>query len=378
MSPTLVAGPKAVLAVLLLLAAAFTLTSCGHTEAAPPEISQDTVMQTVRDYGRGHQGTPAPAFTDSADATEGAELSYAEHVRSLVDQANYAELESLAQTNRLERGRFLGGNWRNNDFFNGATWANPNDKPTDSDYQHQIEKLKKWQAARPDSAAAKIALAKIYVFYANFARGDGYAASVSDKQWDLYNSRTALAKQTLLEAAAFKERDPHWYIIMQEVAHNEGWGKADARELLDRAIAFEPDYFHFYRLYTQYLLPQWYGDHGEIPDFAEEVASKHPEPAGSILYFQIVSTLACYCEIQMGELKGADWQKLQLGFANLQATYGLSNLNANRFAEMATAFGDRAVAHEAFSHVVKREAMVWYAEDSYQQARAWAGVSNDQ
>jgi len=60
------------------------------------------------------------------------------------------------------------------------------------------------------------------------------------------------------------------------------------------------------------------GDPGEIPVFAKEIASMRPEPAGSITYFQVVSGIACYCGSEIEELKTADWQKLQLGFANLQ------------------------------------------------------------
>jgi hypothetical protein len=355
--------------LLLLTLFLLGLTGCGHTEAAPAAVAMEVVMQTIRDYGRGHQGTPAPPVSSLPDATD---ATYREHVRSLLAEGNYAELESIAQTNRSERGRFLAGNWRNNDFFNAVTWCDNDPDAREADYQHQFEKLKKWQSARPESAAARIALAKLYTDYADFARGSGYADSVSDKQWQQYHTRTALAKEALLGAARLQQRDPHWYSVMQGVAHNESWDKGNARELLDQAIAFEPDYFHFYRNYATYLLPQWYGDPGELQTFAEEVAAKHPEPAGSIFYFQIMASLACYCRQETEQLKNADWPKLQAGYTNLEKVYGLSDLNANRFAEMAFVFGDKPVAREAFTQVIKRSPVVWLTEDSYQGARAWA------
>jgi len=364
------AVPVQLLSFVLLLASSSPLAACGHTEAAPPAIPMDVVMQTIRDYGHGHQGAPAPTLSGLPDASED---TYVEHVRSLLRDGNFAELENIAQTNRLERGRFVAGNWRNNDFFNGVVLLDSgNDDESDSDYRKQFARLNKWQAARPESAAAKIALAKLYVYYADFVRGSGYANTVSDDHWELYRTRAALGKQALLEAARLKQRDPQWYLVMQAVAHNEGWDKTSMRELLDNALRFEPEYFHFYRNYADYLLPQWYGDAGELQAFAEEVASKHPEPTGSILYFQIMASLACYCRQETEELKGGDWQKLQLGYANLEKLYGLSNLNANRFAEMAFVFGDKAVASEAFTHVIKRESVVWLTEDSYLSARAWA------
>lgn len=368
------ARPRQAAFLLLLFIPAFGLEACGHIEAAPPPVSMDTVMQTVRAYGRGHQGTPAPALPDFPDT---AEMAYGERVHSLLEQGNYAELESLAQINRSERGRFIAGSWRNNNFFNSVVWMPSTALLKDSDYQKQSEKLKKWQADRPDSASARIALAKFYVSYADFARGTGYADTVSKTQWKQYHARTAIAKQALIEAATLKDRDPQWYFVMECIAQNEGWEKADMRELLDQALAFEPDYYHFYRPYTNYLLPQWYGDPGEIPVFAKEIASTRSEPAGSITYFQITSGLACYCGSEIEELKTADWQKLQLGFANLQTAYGLNNLNANRLAEMAMVFHDRPVAHEAFSHVIQRDPVVWLTEDSFEQARAWANGSDN-
>ena len=98
------------------------LTGCGHAKAevAPAAVPMEVVMQTIRDYGRSHHGTPAPPVSGLPDASE---ATYREHLRSLLGEGNYAELEAIAQTNRSERGRFLAGNWRNNDFFNAVAWC---------------------------------------------------------------------------------------------------------------------------------------------------------------------------------------------------------------------------------------------------------------
>lgn len=332
-------------------------------------------MHIVREYGRGHQGTPAPAPPETPDTGIAV---YAQRVHSLLEQGDYAELESLAQINRSERGRFVGGSWRNEMFFGSLAWMPKSTPLKDSDYLQQSEKLKQWVRARPESATARIALAMSYIDAASFARGTGYANTVSDKQWQQYHARAALAKQALIEAATLKDRDAYWYFTMEHVAFREGWDKTDMRELLDQALAFEPDYYHFFRPYTTYLLPQWYGDPGEILVFAKEFASTRPEPSGSITYFQIVSGIACYCGSDIELMRTADWPKLQLGFANLQNAYGLNNLNANRLAEMATVFQDQPVAHEAFSHVVERDPAVWLTEDSFEKARSWANSSDNQ
>src|SRR5262249_29373224 len=185
-------------------------------------------------------------------------------------------------------------------------------------------------------------------------------------------AKTAGQSRSDPQAASLKEKDPHWYSAMQMVAKNEGWGQSEARELLDQAVAFEPDYYPYYRFYSIYLLPHWYGNPGDIQALVDEAAAKHPEPEGSMLYFRIMSTLACYCGENPDQLKAADWRKLQLGFANIEQTYGLSDLNINRFAEMAFVFGDKAVARDAFSRITERNEDAWLDVQSLQWATNWA------
>jgi hypothetical protein len=81
-----------------------------------------TVMQAIHDYGRGHQGTPAPMPTGEPET---AVNSYILQIRTLLDQGNYAELEKIAATNLSERGRFVAGDWKNNSFFNATAFPDP-------------------------------------------------------------------------------------------------------------------------------------------------------------------------------------------------------------------------------------------------------------
>jgi len=352
-----------------LVSLALIASSCGHTQASPPQVSMDVVMKTVHDYGSGHAGLLSPG--SSAKPEENDE-PYTAHINSLLMQQDFGELERIAKQNRTEKGRVLGGYWKNHEFFSATGSPHHVGLVKDSDYLDQIKTLNKWIAAYPESATARISLANLYANYANFARGSGYANTVTDSQWQLFYQRTDLAKELLLEAARLKERDPNWYFAMQQVAHNEGWSKSEARDLLDQAISFEPGYYHFYRMYAQYLLPQWYGQPGDILAFAEEISSRFPEPDSSILDFQIVSSLACYCEEAMTDLGHVSYSKVRQGYTNLTRLYGTSNLTANRFAFMATTIRDKPSAHEAFAAIVTMDSDIWYSEAVFDSARDWA------
>src|SRR5689334_16719514 len=180
-------------------------------------------MKAIHDYGRGHQSAISPAPASAPQETD-------EH-------------------------------------YAAAIAVPPGDEVKDSDYDSRLAIAKRWVAAYPGSATARIALADIHSSYAGFARGSGLADSVSDANWKLFYSRVAQAKQVLLEAAALKDKDVHWFDVMMQVSGSEGWDRAQERELFDQAVAFEPSYYRFYRRYASYLLPQWYGEPGDVQAF---------------------------------------------------------------------------------------------------------------
>jgi hypothetical protein len=146
------------------------------------------------------------------------------------------------------------------------------------------------------------------------------------------------------------------------------------RELFDQAVAFEPQYYHYYREYARYVSPQWYGERGDILAFAEETSNRIPEPNGSMLYFQIVSSLACYCKPDFEDLHQISYPIAKRGYANITRFYGTSNLNANRFAFMASTFKDQPSAHEAFAAISSMDMEIWYEESIVNNSRDWANA----
>jgi Domain of unknown function (DUF4034) len=360
--------PYRIILLFALLVLAIVTSSCNHNVIAQDQPqAADAVMQTIHDYGQGHKPAATPAQTSTPDLTEEV---YQAQITQLVVQQKFAQLEKIAQGNRGESDRLLGGGWKNYFFFEAT--GRRQDNLQDSDYELAITGAKKWISVYPTSAAARISLALIYVNYANFARGTGYAQTISEAQWNLFNERLNVARETLLGASRLKERDPRWYEAMQELAFGQGWNKAQMTTLLEEALRFEPEYFHYYREHATYLKPQWYGDDGDIDAFAREVASRFAEPKSSILYFRIDSSLACYCSPIYDDLSGAAWPKLKEGYDNLQRLYGTSNVNANRFALMAYRFQDQSSAHDAFGSIAKMEPDVWTIEQIYERARGWA------
>lgn len=358
-------------ALFSLFAVAFFTDACARSEASRPPTPPEAMMQSIRNYGRGHQGLLVPVSAEKPDQIDEA---YSAHIRGILGQEDFAQLEKIAKQNRIEKGRLLGGVWKINAFYNGTAWRAGGAEPKEGDFQLLVTTLKKWMAAYPESAAPRLSLALMYMNKGWQSRGSGLANTVSDSQWEQFADGTARAKAILLETASFKDKDPMWYEIMQMVAQSEGWDKAQARELFDQAIAFEPGYYHYYREYANFILPQWYGEPGELEAFAEETAERFPDPDGSILYFQILSSLDCYCKPSIEALRTTSYPKIRQGYLNNTRLYGVTNLTANRFAFMASMFDDKAAARDAFASVDKMEDDIWQNQSAFEQFRAWANA----
>jgi hypothetical protein len=230
-----------ILGFFAILVLAFSAAACGHTAASTPPESSDLVMQTIRDYGRGHQALLTPATSEKPDQSD---LAYSAHIRSILVQGDFAQLEKIAQQNRIEKGRLIGGVWKVVGFYAGTGLPVAEGEPKEPDWQRQLATLKKWVADCPNSTPARLSLAYLYANYAWVARGKGFSDSVSDVQWKLFYERIAQAKAILLDVSSFKDKDPFWYSTMLLIAQGEGWNHHDTRELFDQAAAFEPGYYH--------------------------------------------------------------------------------------------------------------------------------------
>ena len=248
---------------------------------------------------------------------------------------NYDALDQAAREDRATKARIKGGGWKLAIFYSALDQPTLKDQATDEDWTFHINGLKAWESARPESAAARIALAEAYMSYGDKARGAGYADTVSNTGWQLFGERNAMAASALAEAAKLKEKCPYWYESMQQLALSQGWDKAQARQLLDQAVAFEPSYYHYYREYTNYLLPKWYGSPGEAEAFADEASINVGGQEGKFVYFEIASLIMCQCDSDESDMQHLSWPKVKEGYAALGELYGYSNLKMNRFAHMA-------------------------------------------
>jgi len=318
---------------------------------------------------------PPPDPTAAADDGVPDQRNLEGRIAAMLRAGQYDEIDRIADKARREKTRMTGGAWRLRHIYTGLA---PREK-SESAMNNTMTRLQLWIAARPDSITPRVALAAAYHDYAWMARGNGYANTVPEEAWKLFNARIAEAHRVLDDAAKLKATCPQWYSEMQTVALAEGWDNAKTAALFEKAVKYEPDYYYFYRSYAHYLLPKWEGKPGDAAAFAKKSADTVGGQEGDFLYFEIATeilgTEASDANVKPSEL---DWPRLQRGYDALGQMYGITKADLNLFARMAYRYHDAEVGKRLFAQIGdKWSRNVWKTEARFNKARKWALAGSD-
>ncbi len=305
----------------------------------------------------------------SADIHAGRE--YIATIARMLKQGKFKELDCLADHARTGKERLPGGMWKIKEVYAGL--SEPVQYPmhaTQADWSLLLKRLRQWAALRPKSITARVALASAYIYYATDARGDGYANTVTESGWRLFRERTASAKQILQNASLLSSKCPEWYLAMLLVAENQDWDFTRKRDLFEKATRLEPDYYYYARVFASHLLPKWGGDRETTENFTQEIADRVGGDQGDILYFQIASAsyVICGCD---GD-PHLSWERIERGFEASEKQYGVSMLNLNRIAFLASDYGesDPIVAEKVLNRIGEQwDEETWRTKEDFANAK---------
>ena len=296
------------------------------------------------------------------------ETAFSTRVQTQMEQENFLVLDSVAAAERAGRTRFPGGGWKLYTFYSAV--ESPNGKPpaTEAEWADTLDRLKRWAAQRPDSVTAQVALGYGYLNYAWQARGAGDAASVTAEAGRLMQERLKLAETELGPNA----RCPEWYYVMLQIGRLKGWEAEDLTATLQRAIAYEPEFYYSYQEVARGLMPKWRGKEGDVEKFAEDSANKAGGKAGDILYWQITQSMMS--DRDLGNIvQHLSWSRAMVGYQALAAQYGVTPVGQNQLAQMAARFGDYMVTDETMAQIEDRwDPGTWGTKEYFEKVKTWA------
>ena len=124
-------------------------------------------------------------------------------------------------------------------------------------------------------------------------RGGGYAYTVSDKGWKLFEENMKLAAKYWQKAWELDKSIPTVAGKMISLAVSGAVEGDTPREWFDRAVSAQMDYPPAYDAYVTTLMPRWGGSHKEMFKFAEEcLATKRFDTAAGLYYVKAIFAIA--------------------------------------------------------------------------------------
>lgn len=332
----------------------------------------DSVKPATKADAKANGGTKNPAGADEGGAV--AVERYSAHIREILLQNRFDDLDAIASELRATKARFVGGPWKLHKFYYGLDSPAQGKKATEDDWLSVLERLREWIRQRPESITAQVALGQALTQYAWNARGTGFSGAVGPDGWRLFRERLALAQGVLDEAAKLRTKCPNWYSAMQWVAIGQGWDAGRFDTLFKKAVAAEPMYHYFYFNKAQFLLPRWHGREGDWEKFADETYATAGGKNGSILYYLIGLELARYYrgKALFTESK-ISWPRMKQGFSDLEEAYGANNEQLNEMSRFAGWAGDRAGSRELFERIGDNwDSHTWGEKKYFDEFKAWA------
>lgn len=372
--------------VLSLLFAAPIASVSAQQSAQQPQQSLGDIARKIR-AGKGDDSATASKGQNAGGAKKdmsstAADLSatvnlisetdpekYAATVRDLFEQERFRVLDDVAAGERTNRARFAGGEWKLHTLYEAL--ASPGDKGRGvvADWNAYRERLNRWAAQQPGSITARVALANAELMYAWELRN---TSNVNPESHRLFEERVKGAETILNQASNLAAKCPEWYDVMLQVGRAAGWELDGMNSVLQRAAAFDPQYYYVYQQQALTLTPKWRGKEGDPEKFAEDSANQVGGKAGNILYWQIAQSVMGNRDLS-GVPQHFTWSRAVIGYQALVEQYGPSLLRLNQQALMAARFNDYMTADDLLLQVGDHwDRGTWGTQEYFDKVKAWA------
>ncbi|HTY99798.1 MAG TPA: hypothetical protein VMB75_08190, partial [Rhodocyclaceae bacterium] len=147
-------------------------------------------------------------------------------------------------------------------------------------------KLERWKAAVPDSLFVTIAASILERKLAWAIRGSGYAPTVNDDAWKLFDGHLQASESLLLGAPSEARRLAAWHHALLTVVLPQRKPKSDPAKVFAAAVERWPNNYAVYESMAVYTLPKWGGSWPTLEHFIAASSAAIPND-GDTLYFRL-------------------------------------------------------------------------------------------
>lgn len=302
---------------------------------------------------------------------------YAE-VKKLLLEEKFSELDLMAKQYREKEEKMSSGVWKLTFFYFSFKGAYPIEQMYLNSWYEFADKADLWISKSPNSPAPYIAKSLILLRQAWIIRGGGYAFRVEPKAWKSFYEKVALAKKTLEDSKKVSSVDPHWYVVMADIAKLESWDEAALKDLFEQGVKQSPYYYQLYFVVAMYYESRWHGNAQKLESFARNALEKTKDKEGYSLYTRIYwSASQSYFSGELFKKSNVDWKIMSKGIDDILKKYP-DQWNINNFAHFSCLAKDKEKTKELVALITPRPIEIAWKEEyvsggkKFRSCKKWA------
>lgn len=217
---------------------------------------------------------------------------------------------------------------------------------TEPEIESYFAKIEEWLDAVPDSQAALAVGINSRTRLAWQARTGGWAFEVEPHQWEGFRHHLELAKNYFDRVQLDKVYDPYLLRTFMTIGLGQGWPRDKMEKVLDRAKTVAPSFIGPISSMAYYLLPRWYGSHGEWARFVRREADAMGGIKGDLLYGYLLATRLRIEDFEIPR-REVDFTRARHGMTN-HPDQSYRTRHSQYLAMFATVEGDEVAAQQYF------------------------------
>ena len=220
-------------------------------------------------------------------------------------------------------------------------------------FSTRIFQLREWLTQHNSSHFANACLGIVYIHLAWYARGGGYANTVTEESGRIFKINLLSARHHLEKAYSLDPSDPSVPAKLITVAMGLGLERSEMEKQFQRAILADPTDHQAYSTKLTYLMPKWLGSKEEMFSFARESVRKAPPKS------RIPAVLAT-AHWEMYDRSGEDasyfrnpniWKEMKEVYQTVARSFPEEKRTHNWFARTAYLAGDYDTAREELKKI---------------------------